>query len=171
MQQVAQSKPPVVARWVLPTVAAPVVLCAIGALGLAAHDAWLVPSLASAVFVQVLTPRDRGGQVWSTCIGQLVAVPAGLVAVYAARAASAPEFTSGHALDPARVVAVGIAAVLTIILQRSLKATSPAGGAVALLIALGTVPPTFHGAILLTIGTLLVTAFGEPMRLLILRAE
>jgi hypothetical protein len=56
-------------------------------------------------------------------------------------------------------------------LQRSLKATSPAGGAVALLIALGTVPPTFYGAILLTIGILLVTAFGEPMRLLILRAE
>jgi hypothetical protein len=42
---------------------------------------------------------------------------------------------------------------------------------VALLVALGTVPPTAHGALLLTVGILLVTGLGEIARVAILRAE
>jgi hypothetical protein len=159
------------AHWVMPPIAAAIVLCAIGAIGITAHDAWLVPSLGSAIFVQVMTPKEPSASLWSTLLGQLVALPAGFIAVYVTGAEAAPAFLSGHALEPDRLLAVAIAVILTILAQRALKATCPAGGAVALLVALGTTPPTGHGALLLTIGIVLVTILGEPCRMLILRMD
>ncbi len=159
------------AYWVIPPIAAAIVLCAIGALGIGAHDAWLVPSLGSAIFVQVMTPKEPSASLWSTLLGQLVALPAGFVAVFVSGANAAPAFLSGHALQPDRLLAVSIAVILTILAQRALKATCPAGGAVALLLALGTTPPTAHGALLLGVGIVLVTIFGEPIRMLILRQD
>ncbi|WP_419759104.1 HPP family protein [Acidisoma sp.] len=159
------------AHWVMPPIAAAIVLCAIGALGIGATDAWLVPSLGSAIFVQVMTPKEPSASLWSTLLGQLVALPAGFIAVFVSGANAAPAFLSGHALEPSRLVAVAIAVILTILAQRALKATCPAGGAVALLVALGTTPPTWHGALLLGIGIVLVTILGEPCRMLILRQD
>ena len=158
-------------RWVLAPIAAAIVLCAIGALGFFAHDAWLVPSLGSAIFVQVLTPKEPSASAWSTLVGQLVAVPAGFLGVFATMARGVPPVTSGHPPEPVRLFAVAVAVIATALLQRALKATCPAGGAVALLVALGTVPPNLHGALLLVIGIALVTALGEPARMLVLRAE
>lgn len=158
-------------RWVLPPIAAALVLCAVGALGLFAHDAWLVPSLGSAIFVQVLTPKEASASLWSTLVGQLTAVPAGFLGIWATMARAAPPVTSGHPPEPARLLAVAIAIIITVLLQRTLRATCPAGGAVALLVALGTVPPNLHGAMLLVIGIVLVTALGEPARTLILSAD
>ena len=40
-----------------------------------------------------------------------------------------------------------------------------------MLLALGTTPPTWHGALLLGIGIVLVTILGEPCRMLILRQD
>jgi hypothetical protein len=156
------------ARLVIPAVAAAVVLCAIGAISIAAHDAYLVPSLGSAIFVQVMTPKEPSA---SPLIGQLVALPAGFIAVFSCGADTAPAFLSGHPLSPDRLLAVAIAVILTILAQRALKATSPAGGAVALLLALGTIPPTAHGALLMSVGIILVTILGEPCRMLILYRE
>lgn len=161
---------PALGHWVLPPVLATIVLCLIGALGLAANDAWLVPSLGSAIFVQVMTPQQPSGRIWSTGIGQLVAIVAGFVGVYVAHAETAPAFMSGHPLLAARLLAVAVGVVLTVLAQRALQATSPAGGAVVLLIALGTVPPTVRGAVLLVIGIALVTGLGELARLATLRA-
>jgi len=53
-----------VARLVMPPAAAATVLCAIGAIGLAAPDAYLVPSLGSAIFVQVMTPNEPSASRW-----------------------------------------------------------------------------------------------------------
>ncbi len=170
MTNPAETKPRALAHWVLPTVASAIILAAIGALGLAAQDAWLVPSLGSAIFVQVMTPKEPSAHWWNSFAGQLIAIPAGFLGVYVTRAEAAPAFLSGHPLEPIRLAAVAIAIAATVLAQRGLKATCPAGGAVALLIALGTVPPDLHGAALLAIGILLVTILGEPARLLILRA-
>jgi len=160
-----------IARLVMPPAAAAIVLSAIGAIGLAAHDAYLVPSLGSAIFVQVMTPKEPSASLWSTLIGQLVALPAGFIAVYCCGAQAAPSFLSGHPLAADRLLAAAIAVVLTIAAQRALRATSPAGGAVALLLALGTTPSNWHGALLLGIGIVLVTLLGEPCRILILRQD
>ena len=146
-------------------------LCCIGGLGLWAGDAWLVPSLGSAIFVQALSPSEPSGKAWNTAMGQFSGELAGYLAVYAAGAAMLPSFMSGHPLDAGRLLAVLIAIVLTVLLQRALSATSPAGGATTILVALGTVPPTLHGAFLLAAGILLVTALGEPVRWLLLSLE
>ena len=171
MPSPAEPQNSAVARLVMPPAAAATVLCAIGAIGLAAHDAYLVPSLGSAIFVQVMTPKEPSASLWSTLIGQLVALPAGFIAVYCCGVEAAPAFLSGHPLAAGRPLAVAIAVVLTIAAQRALKATSPAGGAVALLFALGTTPPTGHAALLLCVGIVLVTILGEPCRMLILRQD
>jgi hypothetical protein len=155
----------------MPPIAAAAVLCAIGAIGIAAHDAYLAPSLGSAIFVQVMTPKEQSASFWNTFIGQLVALPAGFIAVYICGAESAPSFHAGHSLAADRLLASAIAVILTIIAQRALKAASPAGGAIALLLALGMTPPTWHGALLLGIGLVLVTIMGEPCRMLILRQD
>ncbi len=132
--------------------------------------AWLVPSLGSAVFVQVMTPSQPSGKLWNTAVGQLVAVAAGFAAVYAVGANAAPAFMSGQPLVLARLWAAAAGIVLTVLLQRGFQATCPAGGAVALLIAVGTVPPTATGALSLIVGILLVTLLGEAGRLAVLRA-
>jgi CBS-domain-containing membrane protein len=147
----------VLADWVLPPIAGAGVLCGIGALGLLAHDAWLTPSLGSAILIQVMTPREPSARLWNTFIGQALAVFAGFAAVYIA---------GDHTLP-----AVAIALAATVLLQRALQATCPAGGAVALLIALGSVPANLHGAWLLAIGIVLVTGMGEAMRVVILKVK
>ena len=147
------------------------VLCIIGALGLWAGDAWLVPSLGSAIFVQTLTPGEPAGRAWNTAAGQLAAELAAFACVYAVGADALPSFTSGQPLVATRLLAVALSIAATVLLQRAIKATNPAGGAVALLVALGTVPPTLHGAALLAAGILLVTALGEPIRILLLKLE
>ncbi len=171
MPSPAEPKNSAVARLVMPPAAVAIVLCVIGAIGVAVHAAYLVPSLGSAMFVQVMTPKEPSANLWSTLIGQLVALPAGFFAVYVCGAEVAPAFLSGHPLAADRLLAVAIAVVLTIVAQRALRATSPAGGALALLLALGATPPTGQGALLLGVGIVLVTILGEPCRMLILRQE
>ncbi len=152
-----------------PAVASVIVLCAIGALGLWARDAWLVPSLGSALFVQVMTPQEPSGRLWNTAAGQLAGVAAGFTAVFLAGAADVPPFMSHNPLEWSRLTAVGLGAALTVLLQRALDATCPAGGATVLLIALGTVPPSWHGALLLVVGVGLVSLLGEAARVALLR--
>jgi len=161
---------PFLAHWVIPPVAAALILFVIGILGIAAHDAWLVPSLGSAVFVQVMTPGQPSGRLWNTAVGQLVAVAAGFAAVYAVGASTAPAFMTGHPLVMARLLAAALGIILTVLLQRGLQATCPAGGAVVLLIAVGTIPATAFGAVSLIAGIALVTVLGEVGRLAVLRA-
>jgi hypothetical protein len=163
--------PKPVLRVVLEPVAAVAVLVVIGGLGLWAHDAWLVPSLGSAVFVQVMTPELPSGRLWSTAAGQAAAMLGGYAGVFVAGAAALPPFMSGHPLLAPRLLAAGIAVAITALLQRALQATSPAGGATALLLALGAVPPTIAGALVLAIGIALVCALGEAARVTLLRLK
>jgi hypothetical protein len=59
------------AHWVMPPIAAAIVLCAIGALGIGASDAWLVPSLGSAVFIKVMiTKEPRASRSTTTAIAK-----------------------------------------------------------------------------------------------------
>ena len=116
---------------------------AAGALGLIAalsvllQEPLLAPSLASAMFVQVMTPGQPTAKPWNTAVGQLVGLAAGLIGVYVSFATTVPMFMGDHPLVWARVLAVVIAVVLKVVGQTVLKAFSPAGGATALVIAIG----------------------------------
>ncbi len=151
--------------------AALVVTASIGALGVWAGQAWLVPSVGAAALVQVLTPDQPSAKPWNVLLGQLLGGVAGFIAVYVAGAITAAPFTSGQPLSWSRVGAAATAMLLTAAGQRALKAANPAGGAITLLVALGAVPPTVSGAALLLIGVLLVTALGEAARYVLLSAR
>ena len=143
---------------------------------MAAFSVWLqepiiMPSVASAIFLQTMTPTAPSARLWNTGIGQLVGAAAGFLGVFVADATMAPHFLAHHPLLWSRVLAIGIAAAVTGLVQPLLKATSAAGGATAIVVATGVESATWAGAGRLTAGILLVTALGEACRLLLLRRQ
>jgi hypothetical protein len=155
-------------RPVLEALLVMVVLGVIAGVSVWLQQPFLAPSLGSAAFIQVMSPDDKSARVWDTAAGQLVAVVAGFVGVYVASAASDPPFLTQHDLVWTRVVAMVIATGLTVIGQRLLKVNSPAGGATAVVLAIGLEAPNWLGAGRLIVAIVLVTALGEMARLIVL---
>jgi hypothetical protein len=155
----------------LPPLLITLVLGGIGAFSLWVRQPLLIPSLGSAIFLQTLTPEEPSARAWNTGIGQLIGAAAGFGAVFLATAEWTPHFMGNNPLTIARVAAAAMAVLLTCVLQRILRATSAAGGATALVVALGAETATEEGAIRLVAGILLVTLLGEVSRWLILRCR
>ena len=153
----------------LPSVLMAMVLGAIGLFCVWARQPWLVPSLGSAAFTQLLTPDAPGAKPYSIGVGQLIGGAAGLVGVFVAGAGAMPQFMGDHALALHRVLAVIIAVLLAGIAQVAARATSPAGGATALVIALGAETANWAGAGRLAVGIALVTVLGEAARQAIIK--
>jgi hypothetical protein len=156
---------------ILPVAVATIAMVVIALVAVWTQEGLLVPSLGSAVFIQAFSPTQPSATPYSIGVGQVLGVVGAFVGVYISMSAWAPEFTAGHALVYGRVLAVLIAVLLTAGLQLALKATSPAGGATALVVALGIETPNWAGAGRILVGILLVTVIGEVGRQLILRQQ
>ena len=147
------------------------ILALIGALSAWAKQPWLAPSLASALFVQTLTPGETSARLWPTIAGQIAGVGCGVAGVYLAHAARLPSFIDHHALLPRRVMASVIAVVLTGALQTTLRAVSPAGAATTLIVALGIETANLSGAARLTAAIVIAGLLGEAARIGILKLK
>jgi CBS domain-containing membrane protein len=147
------------------------VLASIGAAGVLAGEPWLIASLGASALLQLLAPRLPAARAWNTAAGQLVGFAAGFAAVYALGATAAPHVATTEPMTWIRVAAAALAIAITALGQRLIKATNPAGGSTALLIALGKIRPTAHGAWLVVVGILLVTLIGEAARFALLWVE
>lgn len=154
----------------LPPVLIAVVIIFIAVLSMWLGEAWLVPSLGSAVFTQALSPEQESALPYSIGIGQLVGAAAGMIGVFVAGAGNVPAFMGDH-LVWARVLAAGIAVLLGAVVQILLNAKTPAGGATALVVALGAETASWAGAGRLVVGITLVTVLGEAVRQVMLRAK
>lgn len=154
----------------LPPVLIAAAMVAIAALGVGLGEAWLVPSLGSAIFTQALSPEQPSAQPYSVGVGQLLGGAAGMAGVFAAGAGGTPAFMGDH-LVWARVLAVGIAVLLAAAAQILAGARTPAGGATALVVALGAESASWGGAGRLVVGIALVTVLGEAVRRAVLRAQ
>ena len=159
------------ATYILPPLAVTVVLGVIGAFSVWAQQPWLIPSLGSAIFLQVLTPEEPSARTWNVAVGQLVGAACGFAGVFLSSAELTPSFIGLNHLTVDRVLATGLAVFLTLVFQYLLRAPNAAGGATALVVALGAETPTFAGAGRLALGILLVTAMGETARRFILRLK
>ena len=95
----------------------------------------------------------------------------GFTAVFLARAAASPMFFGTRPLVAARVAAVTIAVLISALLQLASRATTPAGAATAIVVAIGLETASWTGVRDLVVGIALVTALGEAARQLILRAQ
>ncbi|TLU71082.1 hypothetical protein FE263_18060 [Lichenicoccus roseus] len=71
---------------------------------------------------------------------------AGLIGVFVATAFHTPSFMGSHPLVYARVLAVAIAVPLTVLFELALRASSPAGGATAIVLALGLETANWQGS-------------------------
>ena len=154
----------------LPPVLIAAVMVVIAALSVWLGECWLVPSLGSAVFTQTLTPHQPGARPYGVGVGQLVGAAAGMVGVFVAGAGDVPAFMGEH-VAWARVLAVGVAVLLGAGVQAALDAKSPAGGATALVVALGAETASWSGAGRLVVGIALVTFLGEMVRQVMLRVK
>jgi hypothetical protein len=101
-------------------------------------------------------------------MGQLLGTAGDFVRVCLASAQAAAHFMANHHLIIARLLAAVMAVALTAAGQRLLRATNSAGGATALVVALGAETATIAGAVRLVAGIVLVTAMGEAARRIIL---
>ena len=156
---------------VLQAVLCAFVLTVIALIAVWAQAPLLAPSLASSAFAQILNPESSSAKPWSNTAGQICGLIAGVVGVHLAGAASIAPFMGTHPLLYARVVAVLIAALLAASLQLALKATSPAGGATAIVVAIGAETANAAGFERMLIGIILVSALGEAARLAVLRTR
>ncbi|MGI4977948.1 MAG: HPP family protein [Janthinobacterium lividum] len=154
----------------LPPMLIAATMVAIAALSAGLGEAWLVPSLGSAVFAQALGPEQPSAQPYTIGVGQLLGVAAGMAGVFLAGAGHAPAFMGEH-VAWVRVAAVGIAMPLAAAAQMLAQARTPVGGATALVVALGAETASWGGAGRLVVGIALVTAIGEGVRRAVLRAR
>ncbi|PPQ29519.1 HPP family protein [Rhodopila globiformis] len=150
---------------------AALVLGIIAALGIWTQEAWLAPSLGSAVFTQVLTPSEASARPYNLAVGQFLGAAAGFAAVFATGAAGMPHFMSGQPLVIWRLAAVIIATLFAAVLQLLFRAITPAGGATALVVAVGAEPTRWIGVLHLSVGILLVTVLGEAVRQVMVRLQ
>lgn len=158
-------------RPLLATVLVAAILSVLAAASLWAQAPFLAPSLGSAVFTQVLHPREASARPYAILVGQILGAASGFAGVYLAGAAAAPPFSGDHTLVAARLAAIAIAGLLAAGGQRATGALTPAGGATALVVALGAEPANWHGVRDLAVGLAIVTLLGEAARRLMLRPQ
>jgi hypothetical protein len=135
-----------------------------GAIGLALGQPLLFPSLGPTAFLQTETPELRTARFYNTVVGHLLALAAGLLAVFALGAQRAPSVLASQQLTPVRLAAAVLSIVLTLLLGYLLRASHPPAAATTLLVALGGFTPTGATIRTVIVGVLIVAAAGEGLR-------
>jgi hypothetical protein len=137
-------------------IAPPVLIAALlGVIAAAAvwtQEPFLAPSLGSAVFTQLLHPDESSASPYAILVGQILGAASGFAGVFIAGAAGAAPFMGGHMLEWARVWAIVIAGLLAAAGQMATGALTPAGGATALVVALGAESADWRGVLHLGVG-------------------
>lgn len=147
------------------------IMLVIGFVALWLREPILVPSVASASALQLLTPEEKAAQPWNIAVGQLIGLVAAIVMVRLLGAADAPSFMGHNPLLVSRVGASALAAGITAALQIATKSTCAAGGTLALTVTLGAETPDWAGFARAVAGIALVTLLGELGRRAVLKAK
>jgi hypothetical protein len=147
-------------------VASGVSMGVIGLLAMGVREPWLFPSLGPTIFLQTVAPEERASKPWSVLVGHAIGGAAGFGAVYLCGAAVWSAALGPDGPTGPRVLATLIAVTATMAGQRLVRAMHPPAAATTMLIALGSLPATWHSAGAVASGVLLVCAIGEASRLL-----
>ncbi len=136
----------------------------VGALGTVARQRWLFPSLGPTAFLQAEYPAHRTARLYHVVAGHGIGLAAGLVAVWLVGASSGSSVLVTHHLTAARTWAAVIAVALTIAGSLVLRASHPPAVSTSMLLALGSFRPTWHDALTIAVGVLVVALAGELLR-------
>ena len=129
-----------------------------------AQEAWIAPSLASAVFSQLLHPDESGSRPANIAFGQIIGVAAGMAAVALSGQIHGPKLMGDRDLVIGRAVAITLAALLAAITQAITGKKTPAGGATALVVAIGVETVSWLGVARMFVGIAFATVLGEAAR-------
>ncbi len=130
---------------------------------------WLFASLGPTAYEMAEKPELRSARVYNIIVGHIVGMSCGFGAVALTRSWFVPSVSAHTFLTPARVCAAIIAVFSTVLLNVLLKSGQPAALATTLLIALGNMQTAASPLWIMT-GVLIITAIGEPIRRVRLRA-
>jgi CBS-domain-containing membrane protein len=142
-------------------VAAAVVTVVPGLLGLALGQLWLFPSLAPTAVMQAHLPEQPSSRPYNIIIAHTAGLLSAYFAVYVFGIAHQPSVFDLHTLSLARVLASGLAVLLAITIEVLVQAQHPPAAATTLLASLGSFRPTWHDAMEVFIGVVIVVIVGE----------
>ncbi len=137
-------------------------LLVVGFLACLFHAPLIFASLGPTAFEIVETPTRPSAKPRSILIGHGVGLVAALFALSITHAWATPAL-SVHGLSASRVLAVVLAAFVTVAVTLTLKATQPAALSTTLLVALGTMQ-TWSEILCIVVGVLIMVGLGEPIR-------
>jgi len=135
-----------------------------GFLGLAMGQVWLFPSLGPTAVMQAHLPEHRASRFYAVVVAHLAGLASACFAVWVCGLASVPSVFQMRVLSWQRVIAAGLAMVIAVTLELIMDAQHPPAGSTTLLVALGSLRPTFHDAGEVVAGVLIVAAVGEIVR-------
>jgi CBS domain-containing membrane protein len=126
------------------------------------HKPLIFSSLGPTAYEMIETPERQTARPYNIIAGHLTGVAAGFLALFLARAFTAPCTSTGTVAWP-RVVAAVIAASITVFITLLIRASQPAATATSLLIALGFFQH-WQDAILIMAAVVLMLIPGEALR-------
>jgi hypothetical protein len=122
------------------------------------HKPLIFASLGPTAYELIEQPHRKSARAYNVIIGHLIAVVAGLAAVYATHAWTVPT------VSLASIPLLRVWAALTVLGTLAVRATQPAALSTTLVVSLGTMQ-RWQDGILIMIAILLMTAIGEPLRI------
>ena len=140
------------------------VIAAIAALGVAAHQPWLFPSLGPTAVVQARHAPPKDARPWNAIVGHCCGVLFGWLSVIVCGAQHVPSvLASGH-LTVSRLAAATVAMFFLVLATHLLRARHAPAASTALLFAEGSYGPTGHDVLLVLTGIALTVGMGEILR-------
>jgi len=137
--------------------------------GWAMHQPLVFASLGPTAYEMIETPERRSARPYNIIMGHAIGVAAGFAVLWMVKAWASPEI-SQHGVPLSRVWTAALATMLTVFGTLLLNATQPAEISTTLLIALGVMQTAKDGIVIMA-AVLVMTALGEPVRRLRLKAS
>ena len=127
------------------------------------HKPIIFASLGPTAYELIEQPHRSSARPYNVIVGHLVAVLAGLTALYITHAWTVPA-VSVSSVPLLRVWAAALAASLTVFATLATRATQPAALSTTLVVSLGAMQRWQDGALIM-LAILLMAGIGEPLRL------
>lgn len=139
-------------------------MAVIGISGIAAGVPWLFPSLGPTIAIQSESPDALVARPWNVVAGHLIGALVGIACVHLTGVVAETPVNVSLVLSWPRVIAASLAVLVSMALQRIVKAQHPPAQATTLLVVMGALAADLRGVLVLLAGIVLVAALGEMVR-------
>jgi len=153
-----------ISPWIWVPLGTAMPLLAAGAIALAVHKLFLFASLGPSAALIVHLPTQPSARPYNVFVGHALGFASGCAFVFAFGIAYAPSVFSVHELSWARIGAAVISVFVASALELGLRANHPPAASTTLLVALGSLHPTWSDAGAVFGGVMTVMTVAELLR-------